>query len=50
MNYFNIFHIRFLTPNLREGIFLGEFNSLLFNFLAKAKPEETKENSKSKLW
>ena len=33
-----------------EGIFLGEFNSLLFNFLAKAKPEETKENSKSKLW
>jgi len=49
MGYLNIFLIKFLTPNLRDGIFLGEFNSLLFNFLAKAKPEETKENSKSKL-
>ncbi len=49
MNHSNIFRARFLTPNLRDGIFLGEFNSSLFNFLAKAIPEETKENSKSKL-
>ena len=48
MNYFNIFLAKFLIPNLRDGIFFGGFNSLLFNFLAKAKPEDTKENSKSK--